>query len=76
MSFPHDNGCLAKVRGEEIAAGSQFLPSPAEGQPEYLAVEIETVTLGRVRITYHLQSYKRGKIKYWHWVAKHAELAT
>lgn len=72
MQEQHDNGILAGIRGEEIAAGNQRLPPPGPGQSERLSVEVDTLYNGRVLITYRLQSYKRGKSHYWRWAASRA----
>lgn len=69
-----ENGVLGYVRGEEVGAASQTLPRPGPGQPEQVAVDIDALQLGRVRLTFRLSSYKRGKIIYWHWVIKRADL--
>lgn len=63
----------ARIRGEDIAKGSLSLPRAEAGQPEQIKVEIDTPDSGRVRITYYLQRYKRGKSHYWFWAAHHAE---
>lgn len=73
MDMHHDNGILARIRGEDIAKGSNSLPRAGAGQPEQMKVEIDTPGSGRVRITYYLNRHKRGKSHYWFWAAHHAE---
>ncbi|WP_431276295.1 hypothetical protein ACQ858_08580 [Variovorax ureilyticus] len=74
MSSPFaDNGMLAKVPGDVISLGSQTLPSPAAGQPERLTAEVDAGHHGRVRITFQLNSSRRGKWRNWFWTAVHAE---
>ena len=68
----HDNGILALIRGQEIAAGNNSLPRPGQGQPERMSVEVDTLYWGRVLIVYHLKSHKRGKSHYWSWAAVRA----
>ena len=65
----HDNGILALIRGEEIAAGTRHLPPADGGQPERASVEVDTLYQGRVLITYQLKMYKRRKDRYWTWAA-------
>lgn len=68
----YDNGILALVRGEEIAAGISGLPLPGPGQAARLSVEVDTLYQGRVLVAYHLRSHKRGKSHYWFWAAARA----
>jgi hypothetical protein len=70
-----DNGILVKVRGDDIAAGSQLLPSAGPGQPPRLAAVVDTPNLGKVRITYRLNRSPRKKTGLWFWTACHAEVA-
>ena len=69
-----DNGILARVPGEFIAAGSKLLP-PAG--PEQLATGQAVVPdvrdLGAVRITYELASHRHGKSRRWYWLAVRAD---
>lgn len=69
---PQDNGILARIRGEEIAAGIQGLPPPETGQPELMSIEVGTLHNGRVLITYRLRLYKRSRRWYGHWAASRA----
>jgi hypothetical protein len=74
MELNLDNGVLARVRGEEIGAASQTLPRPGPDQPKHMTVDIDTVNAGRVRLTFHLSSYKRPrKQQFWYWLAKRAD---
>jgi hypothetical protein len=39
-----------------------------------MTVDIDTVNAGRVRLTFHLSSYKRPrKQQFWYWLAKRAD---
>ena len=69
MIGPHDNGILARIRGEEVAEGSRRLPPAGEGQPARLSVEVDTLHNGRVLITYQLHHFKQRKTSYWAWGA-------
>ncbi|NMM75399.1 hypothetical protein B2J88_20330 [Rhodococcus sp. SRB_17] len=76
MDPHHDNGVLALIRGEEIAAASQRLPQPEQGLPERMTVDVDLLQHGRVRITFRLTLHKRGKSRHWFWTAVHAEQLT
>jgi hypothetical protein len=72
-----NNGILAQVPGEFIAAGTEQLPPPGPDQQEQptRATVVQGVRdLGAVRITYELKSYRRGKSRAWHWAALRADL--
>ncbi|KAB2896232.1 MAG: hypothetical protein F9K35_14390 [Burkholderiaceae bacterium] len=72
MDKAQDNGMLALVLGDEVGAAKRSLPPAGPDQPARMTVDTESLHLGRVRITFELSSYKRGKVQYWHWVASHA----
>lgn len=70
-----ENGMLASVPGEYIAAAMQQLPRASADlaeEPER-RVEVDVPDFGRVRITLMVNGYRRGRAKFWHWVAVHAE---
>lgn len=70
-----ENGVLARVPGEFIAAGAKQLPVPSEAEaeaPERVAV-VNAPDLGDVRIAYRLRSYRHGRSRLWHWVAIRAD---
>lgn len=68
-----DNGCLALVRGEEVAAGNNSLPKPETSAETVMVVEVDTQRLGLVRIDYHVKINKRGKAIYRYWTAVRAD---
>jgi hypothetical protein len=70
-----DSGVLARVPGECVAAGARQLPAPGPDQQAVREAIVQDVRdLGAVRITYHLNSYRHGKSRMWHWVAVRADL--
>lgn len=72
-----DNGILASVPGESIAAGIDQLPragADQQGQPLQKTVVTGVRDLGAVCITYQLNTYRRGRSRLWHWVAVHAQV--
>jgi len=74
MELNRDNGCLAFVGGDEIGGASRTLPPAGPDQPERMTVDIDTIRCGRVRLTFHLNSYTRPRKKvFWHWLAKRAD---
>jgi hypothetical protein len=68
-----DNGILAYVGGQFISQASDQLPPPGPAAPPEGKGVIEVPDLGQVRITYRLNTYKRGKSRHYHWLAIHAE---
>lgn len=66
-----DNGILARVPGEYIAAGASTLPKAGADQEGELVrlVVVEVPDLGAVRISYRLRSYRHGRSRLWHWLA-------
>lgn len=70
--FGVDNGILAKIRGDDVAAGGQLLPAAGPGQPPELSAVVDTPAFGKVRITYRLKSSPRKKTGLWFWTAFHA----
>lgn len=68
-----DNGCLALVKGEEVAAGHNTLPKAESTTETVLVVEVATERCGLVRIEYRLQINKRGKARYRYWHAVRAD---
>lgn len=70
---PSDNGILAYVGGQYIAAGSAKLPAAKSSEPEERTAMLEVPDLGLVRITYRLNSYKHGRSRHWHWLAVKAD---
>ena len=72
IEFGADNGILAKIRGDDIAAGGQLLPAAGPGQPPELAAVVDTPGFGEVRITYRLKRSPRKKSSLWFWTACHA----
>lgn len=72
IEFGVDKGILVKIRGDDIAAGGQMLPTAGPGQPPELAAVVDTPGFGKVRITYRLKSSPRKKTGLWFWTAFHA----
>lgn len=71
-----DNGMLAWVPGDFIAAGIAQLPlaGPGEEDAPVRQVVVDVPDLGPVGITYELRTYRHRKTRLWHWVAVRAEL--
>lgn len=67
-----DNGVLALVRGEEVAAGSNSLPNAGGAVDTVMVVEVDTQRCGPVRIEYHLKVHKHGKTRHRFWLAVRA----
>lgn len=69
------NGILALIPGDCVGAGSTELPPAGADQAGQPVQQVVTLvpTVGVVRLTYRLCSYRHGKSRYWHWVAEHAE---
>lgn len=72
IEFGADNGILGKIRGDDIAAGGQMLPTACPGQPPELAAVVDTPGFGKVRITYRLKRSPRRMSGLWFWTAFHA----
>lgn len=71
-----ENGILARVPGQYIAAGGADLPAAGpeqESQPVRHVVVDDVPDLGAVRITYRLNSYRQGRSRRWHWLAVRAD---
>lgn len=73
MELSPDNGVLGLMRGDEIGVASRELPPAEAGQPELVEVATDSIHLGRVKVTFRLASYRRGKVLLWHWVVKRAD---
>lgn len=70
-----DNGILAQVPGQYVAAALQLLPPPAAGAAQ-ASVEIDgPPELGRIRIHAEVVSWRRGKASRVFWSAVRAERA-
>ena len=72
IEFGVDKGILVKIRGDDIAAGGQMLPTAGPGQPPELAAVVDTPGFGKVRITYRLKRSPRRMSSLWFWTACHA----
>lgn len=74
---PSKNGILTQVGGQHIASASLQLPaaSQAEQDEPQRTVTVEVPDLGRVRITFQLNTYRHGKSRHWHWLAVRADRA-
>jgi hypothetical protein len=74
---PTVNGILARVRGNYVADGAAMLPpaGPEHKHEPLRTVELHEPNIGQVRITYHLNTFARGRSRRWHWVAVRADLA-
>jgi hypothetical protein len=71
----HDNGILAQVPGQYVAAALQLLPPPAAGADQ-ASVEIDgPPELGRVRIHAEVVRWRRGKASTVFWSAVRADRA-
>lgn len=68
-----DNGCLALVKGEEVAAGHNTLPSAASATETVRVVEVNTERCGLVRIEYHLKVIKQRRVRHRFWHAVRAD---
>lgn len=66
------NGVLADVRGDEVSAALNALPQAAEGCPDQMTAETESIHHGRVVMTFRLVVNKRGKMRYCFWSPVHA----
>ncbi len=74
MSTEPDNGILAQILGQHVAAGSKQLPPPSDIQPAELVTELDVGRPhGLVRIRYKLMRHRHGKSVNWFWTAIHAE---
>lgn len=67
-----ERGVIAKVRGEEMSAAQRLLPVAGRDQPQQITCEIDTLLVGRVRITFELQRYSHGRNHFWHWCGRGA----
>lgn len=69
------NGILAFILAEFIGAGGRQLPpaGPAEAHAPERKVVVNVTSLGPVRLTYQLHTYRHGKTSNWHWLCTHAE---
>lgn len=75
-SPPHDagNGILGRVPGPLVSHGAQQLPQAGPQElTQQRSVVLEVPGMGAVRITYALNSYKRGRSRHWHWLAVRAD---
>lgn len=73
-----DNGILAHLPGQYIAQASRALPDPACAVDDEIGVEVDTASVGRVRLTFRKQRYSRPRCKtsYFAWLCRHAELVS
>lgn len=71
-----ENGILAYVGAEYISAGSDPLPPASEKEQSQAErhVMLDVPGLGRVKITYELNTYRHRRSTFWHWRAKRADL--
>lgn len=72
MTPDADNGILAQVPGQFIAAGMQTLHRPDRQGPQEMRVELDADWVGRVEITYQVREHRRGKSLNVFWHAVHA----
>lgn len=72
-----DNGILARVPSQFIAQAGRTLPDPACAVEDQMQVEIDTDFVGRVRLHFRKQCYRRprGKTSYFAWHCFYAEPA-
>lgn len=69
------NGCLGRVTGPELGAALKTLPTAGRESPASITTDIDTMMLGRVRLTYTLakSNMHRWAIQYF-WSPVHAEV--
>lgn len=67
-----DNGILASVPGQSIAAALESLPPAATTEADQI-VEIKADHIGPVRIDVIRRKAKHGKHSHWYWAAYRAE---
>lgn len=69
------NGCLGRVTGPELGAALKTLPPAGRESPATITADIDTMMLGRVRLTYALtkSNMHRWAIQYF-WSPVHAEV--
>jgi hypothetical protein len=60
-----DNGCLARVPGDLIAAALAQLPKPEEASEKMGTASVHLPDLGNVRITCVLRHDPRKERRYW-----------
>jgi hypothetical protein len=68
------NGILAFIGADFVGAGTRQLPpaGPAEAHMPERKVVVDVPSLGPVRMTYRLYTYRHGKTRNWSWLCKHA----
>ena len=69
------NGCLLHVTGLELGAALKTLPTAGRESPASITTDIDTMMLGRVRLTYalHKSNMHRWATQYF-WGTVHAEV--
>ncbi|WP_155500070.1 hypothetical protein [Comamonas testosteroni] len=69
------NGCLGRVTGPELGAALKTLPPAGRESAATITADIDTMMLGRVRLTYALtkSNMHRWAIQYF-WSPVHAEV--
>lgn len=69
------NGVLTRVLADEVASALHKLPTASSSQPQTMQADAHASLLrGDVRITFRLNSHKRGKSLHYFWSAFYAEL--
>ena len=73
--MPSTNGCLGRVTGPELGAALKTLPPAGRESAATVTADIDTMMLGRVRLTYALtkSNMHRWAIQYF-WSPVHAEV--
>lgn len=69
------NGCILHVTGPELGAALKTLPTAGRESPASITTDIDTMMLGRVRLTYalHKSNMHRWATQYF-WGTVHAEV--
>lgn len=69
-----DNGILARIRGQDIAAALNTLPPAESCETATVETEYDVPDVGRVRFTVERCRSKRGKFVRYFWTACRAVL--
>jgi len=69
-----DNGILAHVQGQWIAAASHMLPPPDKAPDDLMSSVIEEPYLGRIRVVHQRTLIRHGKHRHWAWLPVRADL--
>lgn len=74
-SVPGDNGIMAQVPGQHLAAAQLALPPAETMQNQVVTVEADGGWVGRVRITFQSTLHKFHRTQRWVWREKRVERA-